>query len=156
MGKYSADEIRAFRIKDIFQARMSALKAASMNNEGKGKKPATIKKEADEYYDWLMQEQDPIPEKVEEKETADEPKAEPENKVDKPESDTDVLPKPATADENRVLKIIFKKVGANSQKKKEVTARKVLEWAKETHGVTRYPSMESSVETIVTYIKGDK
>jgi outer membrane biosynthesis protein TonB len=148
MAKYSEKEIRAFRLKDQFQARMSALKAASMNNEGKGKKSATILKEADEYLTWLQEGQDPVPDAVEEKD--DEP--EKEEPTTKPESDSDVLPKPATADENKVLKAIFKETGADSQSEKEAVARKVLGWAKDVHGVSRYPSMDNSVDEVVKYI----
>lgn len=57
MGKYTADEIRAFKLKDILNSKMSALKAASVNNEGKGKSSGDIKAEAEAYYQWLREEQ---------------------------------------------------------------------------------------------------
>jgi len=53
MPKYSKEEVEAFKKKDQLNARQSALKAASINNEG-GQKPAkSIIKEAELYYDWL-------------------------------------------------------------------------------------------------------
>ena len=58
MANYSEKELKAFRLKDILSSRMSALKAASINNEGKGISAEDMLVESDKYYDWVQQDQE--------------------------------------------------------------------------------------------------
>lgn len=57
MPEYTEADRKAFRLKDILNTRMSSLKAASVNNEGTSKTAEQILKEAEEYYNWLHQDQ---------------------------------------------------------------------------------------------------
>jgi len=57
MAEYSEADKLAFRLKDQLNARMSALKAASINNDGLGKNSKDILTEAYEYYLWLYPDQ---------------------------------------------------------------------------------------------------
>ena len=47
-----------WRRKDMLNARMSALKAASINHEGKEYSREYLLKEADDYYAWIVQDQE--------------------------------------------------------------------------------------------------
>lgn len=54
MSKYTDEEIETFKKKDILNAKQSALKAASINNEGKQISTDKMISESAKYYDWLF------------------------------------------------------------------------------------------------------
>lgn len=142
---YTEKEIRAFKLKDILNSRMSALKAAATNNEGKGKKAETLKKEADEYYTWLRQDQDTVPE------PSKEPDAVPLGNT--PGATLGQLPEP-TLQQKKVLDKIWAEIEAPDKhwclnQLKE----KVLRWAEKTHGQRSYPTKLESVETFLKWFK---
>lgn len=56
--EYSEEDLKAFVRKDKLNARMSALKAASTNCEGKEVVSEDLLGEANKYYNWLVQDQD--------------------------------------------------------------------------------------------------
>ncbi len=133
MANYSAEEIRAFKLKDILNSRMSALKAAATNNEGLGKAKEEIQEEADYYFEKLRQDQ---------------------GIVSKPSKESDVvlnnqqLPEPTLA-QKKVLDAI-----AGKQNKTQVDPQlkaDVLRWAEETHGQRAYPTKLGSVETFLKW-----
>jgi hypothetical protein len=59
--QYSKEDKEAFKKKDKLNARQSALKAASVNNEGSQKPTNEILDEAKVYYDWLYPDKDKLP-----------------------------------------------------------------------------------------------
>jgi len=137
MGNYSKEEIRAFKLKDIMNCRMSALKAAATNNEGKGKKAETLKKEADIYYEWLRQDQKDVGGTVDTS-LGSEPAG----------TTLGQLPEPTLA-QKKVLDAIaakFGKVQADPQLKSHILA-----WAKEVYGQQSYPTKVESVETFLKW-----
>lgn len=159
MAKYTPEEIAGFRRKDKLNARFSSLKAAATNNEGAKKKPASIKKEAAEYYEYLMQDQD-VPEpngyhtpdadsesKSAETDTATPPKTQ------SPADGDSTLPKPNLA-QKKVLDIIFEKFEAKTQQEKVNVVKSVLRWSFAVHdGSKVLPSRLTSVDEYFTWIK---
>lgn len=142
MGNYSTEEIRAFKLKDILNSRMSALKAASLLWEGSGKDlghPAitTVKNAADEFYTWLRQGQDV--------DTKPEPSI---GLGNTPGATLGQLPEP-TLTQKKVLDAI-----AGKQNKTQVDPQlkaDVLRWAEETHNIRSYPTKLDSVEKFIEW-----
>jgi hypothetical protein len=130
MANYSEKEIRAFRLKDILSSRMSALKAASLLYESMGADLGhpveTVKKAADEYFEWLMQDQDRV----------DEPKQ-------------NVLPTP-TADQQKVLDAVYDKVG-HGMTLLQIRER-LADWVESKCGDRYLPSNMSNVPEIIEWL----
>ena len=131
MGKYTTEEIKAFKLKDILNSRMSALKATATNNEGKGKKADAIKKEADEYFKWLRQDQD-----------TDRPNKCPTLGSAPAGTVLEQLPEP-TLQQSKILKGIYSRFPGVSE---EEIKRATLKWATEIYGVNKYPTKSESVD----------
>jgi len=142
MGKYSAEEIRAFKLKDILNCRMSALKASATNNEGKGKKAEVLKKEADVYYGWLRQDQDTVPEPSKKPDEYDKAR-----EIEQQVTQNKQLPEP-TLQQKKVLDAICEKAPNHA---KHVIHGAVLKWAEAVHGQRSYPTKLESVETFLKW-----
>jgi len=145
MANYSQGEIRAFKLKDIMNCRQSALKAATTNNEGKSKKTESLKKEADEYYIWLRQDQDSfiIGEHTNEKVGVG-------NQAPNNEQQ---LPEP-TLVQKKVLDAISEKAFDGT-----ITIAikiKVLNWAEEVYGQRSYPTKLDSVDKFINWNNNNK
>lgn len=125
MANYTEAEIKAFQLKDQMNCRQSALKAASINNEGLGKPASEIKAEAIIYYLWLY------------------PNGKPED-ID--ESANETLPTP-NLQQKKVLDEIAKKVPVLG------LGKLVLEWSITNPGVKEpvYPSNMGSVDKFVSW-----
>ena len=155
MANYTPQEIEAFRRKDKLNARFSSLKAASINNEGKGKKPASIKKEAAEYYEYIMQDQTvPEPAKDTPAETKSNKGAETDTATpSNTQPDFGTLPK-ANLAQKKVLDIIFEKLGATTQQEKVTVVKSVLRWSFAVHdGSKVLPSKVGSVVPFLEWLK---
>jgi hypothetical protein len=57
MSNYSEEDKIAFRMKDILNARMSALKAASLLYEGKSEPSSNVENVAGRFFTWLSKDQ---------------------------------------------------------------------------------------------------
>lgn len=125
MANYTKDEIAAFKKKDQMNCRQSALKAASINNEGKGVSSKDMLVEAQEYYDWLYPVADAEPVKG-----------------------VDVLPTP-TAAQAKVLS----KIAAELKQDVETIKPKVLDYAEKNYNMRKYPENVDSVNVFVKALK---
>ena len=141
MGKYTTEEIRAFKLKDILNSRMSALKAAATIYESTGcdlgHPTDTVLADADKYFKWLRQDQDV--------DTKPEPST---GLGNTPGATLGQLPEP-TLQQKKVLDAI-----AGKQNKTQVDSQlksDVLNWAEETHGQRSYPTKLDSVETFLKW-----
>jgi len=137
-NNYSAEDKKAFRLKDILNSRMSALKAASTDHEGQGVGPDVITKEADIYFAWLNTEQTPL--------EAPKPTKKPVKKEAKPAS-----PPAPQLEEKKVLDAVAEKLGVPED---DELRTRVREWV---HGQVQkyaYPKKMASVDKIVEDLKG--
>ena len=138
---YSAEDKLAFKRKDLLNSKMSSLKAASLINEGNLEiKPKQILKEAQKYFDWLIQEQDFSDIKVDKGAKKSNPK------------NTKIIPTPTLA-QKKVLDIIQQKSGLGSVELYPL----ILEWSLTIPNVKNpaYPQNESSVELFMKWL-GEK
>ena len=137
MANYSKEEIAAFGRKDKLNSRMSAVKATSVNFEGKEIDFKGFKVFADEVYAWLRQDQ--LSESLE-------------PKVDTPAKDNKSLPTP-TPDQKKVLDLIESKIGGSTMSF-EHTCELVLQYSTEVAGASSptYPKSMNSVQGIVEWI----
>lgn len=139
MANWSAEEIRAFKLKDVMNCRMSALKAAATNNEGKGISAAYMMGEATVYFAWLRQDQDV------------DTKPEPSTSTDlgnTPGTTLGQLPEPTLA-QKKVLDAISEKVFDGTITIAVKT--KVLNWAEEVYGQRSYPTKLNSVDEFINW-----
>lgn len=126
MANYTEAEIKAFKLKDKLMARLGALKAASINNEGLGKLANEIKAEAMIYYLWLYPNGKPVD-------------------IDEP---VDASPMP-NLHESKIVEKIAKELNIPND---DNLKNKILNWAKEVTGTAQYPArMESVGKFIVWY-----
>lgn len=137
MANYSEQEIRAFKLKDIMNCRMSALKAAATNNEGLGKTKEKIQEEADYYFKKLRQDQDVV----------QSDKYDKAREIEKEVTEKQ-LPEPTLA-QKKVLDAISEKAFDGTMTIAIKT--KVLNWAEEVHGQRSYPTKLDSVETFLKW-----
>lgn len=158
MANYSESEIRAFKKKDLLNSRMSALKAVSVIHEGSAKKAKTVLKEADEYFDWVQQDQT-----VSEPKGYHTPDEDSESKKQETETappsdtqksiDSSTLPKPNLA-QKKVLDVISDRLGARTQQEKVMIVKSVLRWSFAVHdGSKVLPSRMSSVDEFLAWLK---
>lgn len=124
MANYTEEDKRAFKLKDQMNCRQSALKAASVNNEGKGISAEDMLAESDKYYAWLY------PQEIEEK----------------PAKTT--LPTP-TAAQAKVLS----KIAKGLDKKVEDIKGDVLDFAEKNFNIRKYPENVNSVDIFVKALK---
>ncbi len=125
MGNYSEEDKKAFRLKDQLYCRQSALKAASINNEGKSIPAKDMLVEAQEYYDWLYPVTDVEPVKG-----------------------VDVLPTPTVAQAK-----VLSKIAAELKVDVETIKSKVLDYAEKNFNLRKYPENVNSVDTFVKALK---
>ena len=145
---YTEAEIRAFKLKDLMNCRMSALKAAATNNEGKGVTIDALRTEADCYFEWLRQDQDKeIDAQVFETSNSDSKVTYPTN-----ESSADAeLTKP-TLQQKKILDVIYEKVCPNGRTYSEQHIYKnVLDWAEKEKGVRAYPNKKESIQEFLRW-----
>lgn len=118
---YSEEDKKAFKLKDQLNSRMSAIKAASLNNEGKGISADNMLVEADKYYAWLYP-----------------------NSTPSEEVKSNVLPTP-TAIQKKVLDAIQDKTGIEW----DIMCKQVLDIAEKNYNVRKYPENLNSVSAFV-------
>jgi len=137
--EYTAEDKRAFKLKDYLNARMSALKAASVNYEGKGVPVAELEHMADSHFKWLFQDQDSmiIGERTDKPTTAG---------SRAPTSTS--LPTP-TAAQAKVLS----KIAAELKVDVETIKSKVLDIAEKDYNIRKFPENMSSVAAFVSKLK---
>lgn len=135
MGNYSQEEIRAFKLKDIMNCRMSALKAAATNLEGQGVSKAEVVKQADTFYSWLRQDQD-VPDEFDKAREIEQ------------EHNNRQLPVPTQA-QKKVIDVIAGTLGLVQADPKLLG--NILAWAKEVHGNYGYPTQLSSVDEYINW-----
>ena len=135
MAKYTPEEIRAFKLKDIMNCRQSALKAAATIYESTGcdlgHPTDTVLADADKYFKWLRQDQDV--------DTKPEPST---GLGDTPGATLGQLPEP-TLQQSKILKGIYSRFPGVSE---EEIKRATLKWATEIYGVNKYPTKSESVD----------
>lgn len=148
--EYTPEELAAFRRKDKLFARQTSLNAAADNNQGKGKTAKAIKKEADEYFVYLMQDQlsDEDAEKEAKKSAK---KSDTKSKSTKKKSDT--VPVPSSLNQKKVMDKIAEEVGAKSEEEIIELRKSVLAWVKDAFDGTQYPSKENSIEKYLAWRK---
>jgi hypothetical protein len=135
MGKeYTEEDKRAFKLKDYLNARMSALKAASVNYEGKGVPVAELEHMADSHFKWLFQDQDSmiIGERTDKLTIAS----------------NIVLPIP-TAKQQKVLE----KIAGELKQDVENIKSGVLDFAEKNFNMRKYPENVDSVNVFVKALK---
>jgi len=132
MANYTEEDKKAFKLKDQLNSRMSALKATSINNEGKGIPAEDMLTEADKYYAWLYSNNTNV------KESA------PKSGVLSNAS----LPTP-TAAQKKVLDAIQDKTGIEW----DVMCKQVLDIAEEDYNIRKFPENMSSVAAFVSKLK---
>ncbi len=126
-NNYSAADKRVFRLKDYLNSRMSSLKAASVIHEGDGSTPKDVLKDANEYFEYLFQEQDKL-------------KTEPAKQA--------VLPTPTQA-QQKILEAIAHEIGVEVNDDLKL---KVLTWAFKAHNIRKFPESQGSIPEIVKYL----
>jgi len=144
MGQYTPEEIRAFKLKDILNCRMSALKAASVIYDGTGcdlgHPVDIILSDADKYYEWLRQGQDDVGSITNTTLTLS----------NTPGATLGQLPEPTLA-QKKVLGAIAGMLGkaqADIQLKTDV-----LRWAEETYKQRSYPTKQDSISIFLKWYK---
>jgi hypothetical protein len=142
MANYSATEIRAFKLKDILNSRMSALKASATLYDGVGcdlgHTTDTVLADADKYFEWLRQDQDkpdvgPTPDTSLGSDTG---------------TTLGQVPEP-TLQQKKVIDAIAGKLGKVQADLKS----HILDWANETHGQRSYPTKLDSVDTFINWYR---
>lgn len=133
-NNYSAEDKKAFRLKDILNSRMSAIKAATVVNEATGKTVEEIVADADVYFAWLMQEQPPLDGGAPPKDT---------KKTTK--KDKSVPPAPQL-EEKKVLDAVAEKLGVPED---DALRTRVREWVFKQVDKEAYPRRMDSVDKIV-------
>lgn len=146
MANYSAEEIRAFKLKDVLNSRMSALKASATNNEGHKAKSVEVIREADEYYEWLRQDQDLFVTGKDGSTIVGEHTDEP--VVVGSRAPQSQLPEPTLA-QKKVIDAIAGKLGLLQADL--LLKTRILEWAKAVHGQDSYPTKAESVDTFINW-----
>lgn len=131
---YTEDDKKAFKLKDMLNSRMSALKCAGMNNEGKGVSAEDMLAESDKYYAWLYPQAE-----------SSKPTTEPESTAPLPNAS---LPTP-TAAQAKVLK----KIAVELKQDVETIKQKVLDYAEKNYNMRKYPENIDSVETFVKALR---
>ena len=152
MNSYSAEDKQAFKLKDILNTRMSAIKAAATNHEGQGVSTEVIVQEADVYFFWLYQDQEiKVPEKPKVKTVVSTEIVQHDLTVISNEAE---LPTP-TLEQQKVLTLIAAKLNLRQDNDFAFNGIKksVLLWAKEVSGKEIYPTKESSVDKFITWFK---
>ncbi len=137
MGNYSKEEIAAFRRKDLLNSRMSAVKATSVNFEGKSASFKEFKDFADDVFGWVQQDQlgtSAIP-----------------------EVKSGVLPTPTADQEKVILAIDVVLQNNNFFISVEELQRQVLRYSTEVAGQLKptYPTNLASVDKIVEWIQNN-
>jgi hypothetical protein len=150
--EYTPEELAAFRRKDKLFARQTSLNAAAAINEGKGSKPATVIKQADEYFEYLMKDQ------LSDEEANKEAKKAAKNYGTKRDAkkkssakESDVVPVPSSLNQKKVMDKIAEKVGAKTEQEVIALRKSVLAWVKEEFDGNQYPSKESSIEKYLSW-----
>ena len=136
MANYSAEEIRAFKLKDILNSRMSALKASATNNEGNAVSAEDMLIEADAYYKWVRQDQDDV--------------GTPDTSLGSDTGTLGQVPEPTLA-QKKVIDAIAGKLG-KTQADPQLKAR-ILKWAEEVHGQQSYPTKLDSVDVFINWLQ---
>jgi len=149
MPEYTEADRAAFRLKDMLNARMSALKAASVNNEGTSKTATKLLKEADEYYGWLNQDQS---EAVRHRGLNSDVinKHNIAQNDEKKKSPTIPAPNPQQA---KILGLAAKKLQDNASADEVVNYKKLCNYVFAAYG--KYPTNEKSVEKILSELDLD-
>jgi hypothetical protein len=129
MGQYSEEDKKAFKKKDMLNARFSALKCAGINNEGKGVDAKDMLIEADKYYGWLYPDVS-LPDT-------------------KPAETVNVLPTPTVAQAK-----VLEKIAAELNLNVEDIKSKVLNIAERDYNIRKYPENVKSVNVFVNKLKG--
>lgn len=112
-NEYTKDDLLAFKRKDQLSARQSALKASTTVSEGTNKDRVVVMEDADEYYAWLIQDQEWS--KDYEREWKDESDCSVGDSVDRSNrSSGNVLPLP-TLEQKKWLENIEKKYGYTAE-----------------------------------------
>ena len=127
MANYTEEDKRAFKLKDQLNSRMSALKAASINNEGKGISAEDMLGEANKYYAWLYPDEKGVTSDVS-------------------------LPTP-TAAQQKVLDEIEKQLNLSNAAERHAMHKKVLDFAEKNFKMRKYPESMDSVNVFVQNIK---
>ncbi len=135
MGNYSKEEIEAFRRKDLLNSRMSAVKATSVNFEGKSASFEEFKEFADQVFRWVQQDQLAA--------------------STIPEVKSGVLPTPTADQEKVILAIDVVLQNNNFFISVEELQRQVLRYSTEVAGVDKptYPTNLASVDKICKWIQ---
>jgi len=137
MGQYTEADKLAFKKKDYLYARQTAANCAAEVFSGNNVSFAEYKAYSDSIFDWLFQDQDPLPSK---------------SPVPTPAEETDVIPKP-TPEQAKILKLILDGLGWEIDRKDEL-CKLVLKYSTEVAGKVDpvYPTTDKAVEPIVNYI----
>ena len=140
MANYSKEEIAAFNRKDLLNSRMSAVKATSVNFEGKEVDFELFKEFSDKVFDWIRQDQQDTSGK---------------SPLPDVEGDSLSLPTPTT-EQKKVLDAIMDNTSYADVNDWDQMCTKVLKYSTEVAGlkVATYPKSMDSVDNIVNYIKG--
>lgn len=143
MAKYTTEEIRAFKLKDIMNCRQSALKAAATIYESTGcdlgHPVDTVLADADKYFKWLRQDQDV--------DTKPEPSI---GLGNTPGATLGQLPEPTLA-QKKVLDAISEKAFDGTMT--IAIKAKVLDWAEKVYGQRNYPTKVSSVDLFMKWLE---
>ena len=142
MGNYSVEEIAAFGRKDLLNSRMSAVKATSVNFEGKSASFKEFKDFADKLFSWVQQDQLAA-------------SGMPEVKGDVQKSG--VIPTP-TADQKKVLDVIIKRLRDDDYIwDRDFIYEKVLLYSTAVVSVEKptYPTNLASVDKICKWIQNN-
>lgn len=148
-NNYSEADKLAFKRKDLLNSKMSALKAASLINEGNSEvKVKQVLKEAQEYFDWLVQGQDFSDIRAEKKSK----KSKSKEVVDKA-TENPTIPVP-NLQQKKVLDIIQQKTGMIEAELFPL----ILEWSLTISGIENktYPTKDSSVKLFMNWLKEKK
>lgn len=125
---YTEEDKKAFKLKDMLNSRMSAIKAASLNNEGKGVPAKDMLAEANKYYTWLYPQ---VIDDVIMSHLHNEPV-------------NTSLPTPTAAQQK-----VLTKIAAELKMDVETIKPKVLDFAEKNFSLRKYPENVDSVDTFV-------
>lgn len=152
--EYTPEQLRAFALNKIFNARQSAIKAASVNNEGKAKTAKAILKEAKEYEAYLLEGQPTLEEvEAEYKKAVKGTKSKSNSKKSSDSKKSDIVPVPSSLNQKKVMDKIADEVGAKSKQEVIELRKSVLAWVKEAFDGNQYPSKENSIEKYLAWRK---
>jgi hypothetical protein len=149
--EYTPEQLRAFALNKIFNARQSAIKAASVNQEGKGKTAKALLKEAKEYEAYLLEGQPTLEEIEAEYKKAVSGAKESSSKKSSDKRSSDTVPVPSSLNQKKVMDKIAEKVGAKTEQEVIALRKSVLAWVKEVFDGNQYPSKEASIEKYLSW-----